>query len=76
MLIDYGSLAPKQRNILRFIFLDPRARAAQHDWESVARYVVGRFPGGRGARGGGGGGRASRRRTLPAQPRIRGDVAR
>ena len=43
MLIDYGSLPPKQRNVLRFIFLDPRVRAAQYDWESVARFVVGAF---------------------------------
>src|SRR6202167_6613756 len=43
MLTDYGSLPPKQRNVLRFIFLDPRVRAAQHDWESVARFVVGAF---------------------------------
>lgn len=43
MLIDYGSLPPEQRNILRFIFLDPRARAAQYDWESVARFVLGAF---------------------------------
>jgi transcriptional regulator with XRE-family HTH domain len=43
MLTDYGSLPPEQRNILRFIFLDPSARAAQYDWESVARYVVGAF---------------------------------
>ncbi len=43
MLIDYGSLPPQQRNILRFMFLDPRARAAQYDWESVARFVVGAF---------------------------------
>jgi transcriptional regulator with XRE-family HTH domain len=43
MLTDYGSLPPEQRNILRFIFLDPRARAAQYDWESVARMVVGAF---------------------------------
>jgi transcriptional regulator with XRE-family HTH domain len=40
---DYGSLRPEQRNILRFIFLDPRARAAQYDWESVARFVLGAF---------------------------------
>jgi transcriptional regulator with XRE-family HTH domain len=40
---DYGSLPPEQRNILRFIFLDPRARAAQYDWKSVARFVVGAF---------------------------------
>ena len=43
MLTDYGSLPPGQRNILRFLFLDPGARAAQYDWESVARYVVGAF---------------------------------
>jgi transcriptional regulator with XRE-family HTH domain len=43
MLTDYGSLLPKQRNLLRIIFLDPRARAMQYDWESVARFVVGAF---------------------------------
>jgi transcriptional regulator with XRE-family HTH domain len=43
MLTDYGSLPPRQRNILRSIFLDPRARTAQYDWESVARFVVGAF---------------------------------
>jgi len=43
MLMDYGSMPPEQRNILRFIFLDPRARAAQYDWESVARFVLGAF---------------------------------
>src|SRR5271165_7669023 len=43
MLLDYGSLPQEQRNILRFIFLDPRARAAQYDWESVARFALGAF---------------------------------
>jgi transcriptional regulator with XRE-family HTH domain len=43
MLIDYRSLPPEQRNILRFIFLDPRFRAAQEDWKSVARFIVGAF---------------------------------
>jgi transcriptional regulator with XRE-family HTH domain len=43
MLTDYGSLPPEQRNVLRFIFLDPRVRAAQEDWDSVARFVVGSF---------------------------------
>ncbi|MGO8831536.1 MAG: helix-turn-helix transcriptional regulator [Roseiarcus sp.] len=43
MLIDYGSLPPDQRNILRFIFLDPGARRAQYDWESVARFALGAF---------------------------------
>jgi transcriptional regulator with XRE-family HTH domain len=43
MLMDYGALPPEQRNILRFLFLDPRARAAQYDWESVARFALGAF---------------------------------
>ena len=43
MLTDYSALAPGQRNILRLIFRDPRVRAAQYDWESVARFVVGAF---------------------------------
>jgi hypothetical protein len=43
MLMDYGSLPPDQRNILRYLFLDPRARAAQYDWESVARFALGAF---------------------------------
>jgi transcriptional regulator with XRE-family HTH domain len=43
MLTDYGSLPPEQRNILRLIFLDPRVRAAQYDWQSVARMVVSAF---------------------------------
>lgn len=43
LLVDYGSLPPEQRNVLRLMFLDPRARAAQYDWESVARFVVGAF---------------------------------
>src|SRR6201996_1299758 len=30
MLMDYGSLPPEKRNILRTIFLDPRARDAQY----------------------------------------------
>src|SRR5580692_5484298 len=43
MLTDYGALPPEQRNILRFIFLDPRARALQYNWESVAKFVLGAF---------------------------------
>ncbi len=43
MLGDYGSVPPEERNILRFIFLDPRSRAAQYDWEGVARFVLGAF---------------------------------
>jgi transcriptional regulator with XRE-family HTH domain len=43
VLTDYGALAPEQRNILRLMFLNPRVRAAQYDWDSVARFVVGAF---------------------------------
>jgi transcriptional regulator with XRE-family HTH domain len=43
ILTDYAALPPDQRNVLRFIFLDPRVRAAQQNWESVARFVVGAF---------------------------------
>jgi len=43
MLMDYAAVPPAERNVLRFMFLDPRARAAQVDWESVARFVLGSF---------------------------------
>ena len=43
MLTDYESMPAEQRNVLRFVFLDARARAAQYDWTSVARFVVGAF---------------------------------
>ncbi|MFC4822533.1 helix-turn-helix transcriptional regulator [Dokdonella ginsengisoli] len=43
MLTDYGALAPEQRNILRLVFCDPRVRAAQYDWDGVARFVVAAF---------------------------------
>ncbi|TPI10935.1 helix-turn-helix domain-containing protein [Mesorhizobium sp. B2-4-6] len=43
MLGDYGSLPPDQRNVLRIVFLDPRVRAAQYDWDSMARHLVGMF---------------------------------
>jgi transcriptional regulator with XRE-family HTH domain len=43
MLTDYAALPPEQRNVLRLLFLSPRARAQQYDWESVARFVVGSF---------------------------------
>ena len=43
ILTDYAALPPGQRNILRMIFCDPRVRAKQSDWESVARFVVASF---------------------------------
>ncbi|MDH0864436.1 helix-turn-helix transcriptional regulator [Mitsuaria sp. GD03876] len=43
VLTDYGARAPEDRNIVRLIFCDPRVRAAQDDWEGVARFVVAAF---------------------------------
>jgi transcriptional regulator with XRE-family HTH domain len=43
VLTDYGAIPAGQRNILRLMFSDPRVRAAQPDWESVARFVVAAF---------------------------------
>ena len=43
VLTDYGRLPPDQRNVLRLMFGNSRIRAKQHDWESVARFVVGAF---------------------------------
>jgi transcriptional regulator with XRE-family HTH domain len=43
VLTDYGALPADQRNILRMMFGNPHVRAAQHDWDAVARFVVGAF---------------------------------
>lgn len=43
VLTDYGAVPPDERNILRRMFCDPRVRAAQQDWNGLARFVVGAF---------------------------------
>lgn len=43
LLNDYAALPASERNVLRQIFLNPQVRAAQDDWWSVARFVVGTF---------------------------------
>jgi hypothetical protein len=43
VLTDYAVLPREQRNILRLLFSNSRVKAAQDDWLSVARYVVGAF---------------------------------
>ncbi len=43
LLTDYAKLPHGQRNILRMMFGNSGVRAAQEDWESVARFVVGAF---------------------------------
>ncbi|TVM33677.1 transcriptional regulator [Oceanidesulfovibrio marinus] len=42
-LTDYEKLQPRERNILRLVFANPRVRSAQSQWESVARFVVATF---------------------------------
>ena len=42
-VFGYDALGPEQRNILRRIFFDPQVRAAQLDWQSVARFAVAAF---------------------------------
>ena len=43
VLTDYSALPPGQRNILRLMFGNSKVRAAQHDWDNIARFVVGAF---------------------------------
>ena len=43
VLTDYSQLPDGQRNVLRMIFRNSRVRAAQSDWQSVARFVVASF---------------------------------
>lgn len=43
VLTDYSTMPPDQRNILRMIFCNPVIRAKQHDWQNLARFVVGAF---------------------------------
>jgi hypothetical protein len=43
VLVDYGKLAAGERNVLRRIFLHSGIRAAQEDWQRVARFMVAAF---------------------------------
>jgi transcriptional regulator with XRE-family HTH domain len=43
VLTDYGQLPANQRNILRLVFCNPEVRAKQHNWEGMARFLVGAF---------------------------------
>ena len=76
LLIDYAALPPSERNILRMMFSNARVRAAQEDWRSVARYVVGAFRADALRAGRVRGDRAARRGAFPVEPGIRGHVAR
>jgi transcriptional regulator with XRE-family HTH domain len=41
LMIDFGDVPPAQRNLVRFMFLDPRAREIYPDWGRCARENVG-----------------------------------
>src|SRR6201996_7052021 len=43
VLTDYSTLPHGQRNVLRMMFRDSHVRAAQSNWQSVARYVMASF---------------------------------
>lgn len=43
MMADFGSMPHQERNILRYLFLDPKARVHYEQWPNVARFVVGSF---------------------------------
>lgn len=43
VLSDYPNQPAHERNILRRIFLNPQARAAQADWHALARFLVAAF---------------------------------
>jgi transcriptional regulator with XRE-family HTH domain len=43
VLTDYSTLPDGERNVLRLMFRDSRVRAAQPNWQHVARYVVASF---------------------------------
>ena len=43
VLTDYSKLAPKDRNLLRLVFTEPRIRTSQTDWMKTARFVVAAF---------------------------------
>ncbi len=43
VLGDFGAVPDAERNVLKLIFCNPAVRAAQLDWQSAARLVVGAF---------------------------------
>lgn len=43
VLGDYRDIPPEQRNLLRLIFLSPRGRYAQSEWDHVTRFAVAAF---------------------------------
>jgi hypothetical protein len=43
VLTDYSTLPEGQRNVLRLMFHNSHVRAAQSNWQNVARYVVASF---------------------------------
>jgi transcriptional regulator with XRE-family HTH domain len=40
LIVDFGALAPRERNTARLVFLDEGVRSAYPDWEEAARETV------------------------------------
>jgi transcriptional regulator with XRE-family HTH domain len=43
LFTDFGAMPPERRNLVWWVFTDPRAREALSDWEHEARAVLARF---------------------------------
>jgi transcriptional regulator with XRE-family HTH domain len=43
LLVDFGTVPPDQRNLIRMTFLDERVRRRYVDWEQVARTTLANF---------------------------------
>jgi len=43
VLTNYGDVPPEERNILRFLFGEPRIRTSMVNWEGYARFAVATF---------------------------------
>jgi transcriptional regulator with XRE-family HTH domain len=43
VLADFAAMAVPERNLLRLLFLDPRMRLVNDDWEEIAPVIVGVF---------------------------------
>lgn len=43
VFMDYATLPPRERNVLRLVFCHPRIRTKLPDWEATARFVAATF---------------------------------
>ena len=76
VFIDYASLAPGERNILRLLFCNSGVRAKMPNWESDARFAVAAFRLEAARAGASETSQSARRRPLPVKSCVRSDVGR